>query len=81
MILPLAIRQRDCGCGVSAQAEIRASGYDCGAEMGYVTRRAIGQMKDRNYPAVLQGYGGEIVMVGIHCDSKTKAHTCEIERI
>jgi hypothetical protein len=49
--------------------------------MGYVTRRAIGQMKDRNYPAVLQGYGGEIVMVGIHCDSKTKAHTCEIERI
>lgn len=38
-------------------------------------------MKDRNYPAVLQGYGGEIVLVGIGYDSKTKAHTCEIERI
>lgn len=42
---------------------------------------AIGQIKDRNYPAVLRDYGGEIVMVGIGYDPKTKAHTCEIERI
>ena len=42
---------------------------------------AIGQIKDRNYPAVLEDYGGEIVLVGIGYDSKTKAHTCEIERI
>ncbi len=42
---------------------------------------AIRQIKDRNYPAVLQDYTGEIVMVGIHYHSKTKAHTCEIERI
>ena len=42
---------------------------------------AIGQIKDRNYPAVLRDYGGEIVMAGIHYNPKTKAHTCEIERI
>ncbi len=42
---------------------------------------AIGQMKERNYPAVLEDYGGEIVMVGINYNPKTKAHTCEIERI
>ena len=42
---------------------------------------AIGQIKERNYPAVLQGYGGEIVLVGINYDSKTKVHTCQIERM
>ena len=42
---------------------------------------AIGQIKRRNYPAVLQDYGGEIVMVGIGYNPKTKVHTCEIERI
>ncbi len=42
---------------------------------------AIGQIKQRNYPVVLQDYGGEIVMVGIGYNPKTKVHTCEIERI
>lgn len=42
---------------------------------------AIGQIKDKKYPAVLEGYGGEIVMVGINYNSRTKVHTCEIERI
>lgn len=42
---------------------------------------AIRQIKDRNYPAVLQDYGGEIVMVGINYHSKTKSHICEIGRI
>ena len=41
---------------------------------------ALEQIKERNYPAVLKDYGGEIVMVGINYDSKTKVHTCEIER-
>lgn len=40
---------------------------------------AIGQIKERNYPVILQDYGGEIVMVGINYNSKTKIHTCEIE--
>ncbi len=42
---------------------------------------AIKQMRDRNYPAVLKDYGGEIVMVGINYHSKAKTHTCKIERI
>lgn len=42
---------------------------------------AINQIKEKNYPAVLQDYGGEIVLVGINYNPKTKIHTCEIERI
>jgi len=42
---------------------------------------AIRQIKERNYPAVLQDYGGEVVMVGIDYDAKKKEHSCVIERI
>lgn len=42
---------------------------------------AIRQVKERNYPAVLKDYGGEIVLVGIAYDAKKKAHSCVIERI
>ena len=42
---------------------------------------AIGQIKERNYPAVIQDYGGEIVLVGINYDEKTKEHSCLIERV
>ena len=41
----------------------------------------IEQIKNRNYPAVLNGYGGELVLVGINYDQKTKDHSCKIERI
>ncbi len=42
---------------------------------------AIRQIRDRNYPAVLADYYGEIVLVGTSYNSKTKQHTCHIERI
>ena len=42
---------------------------------------AIAQIKDRNYPAILNDYGGELVLVGINYDQKTKDHSCKIERI
>ena len=42
---------------------------------------AIRQGKERNSPAVLKDYGGEIVLVGIGYDAKKKAHSCVIERI
>lgn len=42
---------------------------------------AIQQMKQKDYPAALKGYGSEIVMVGINYNVKTKVHTCKIERI
>nr|WP_305142289.1 AAA family ATPase [uncultured Acetatifactor sp.] len=42
---------------------------------------AIRQVKERNYPAVLKDYGGEIVLVGIAYDARKKTHSCVIERI
>lgn len=42
---------------------------------------AIRQIKERNYPAVLKGYGGEVVVVGLSYDAKKKEHSCVIERI
>ncbi len=42
---------------------------------------AIQQVKERNYPAVLKDYGGEIVIVGISYDAKKKDHRCVIERV
>lgn len=41
---------------------------------------AIHQIKDRDYPHALQGYGGDILLVGINYDEKSKKHTCQIEK-
>lgn len=41
---------------------------------------ALQQIKKRNYPEVLEDYGGEIVMVGINYDAVKKKHSCVIER-
>ena len=42
---------------------------------------AISQIKEKNYPAVLEEYGGDIVLVGINYDEESKMHSCRIERI
>jgi len=41
---------------------------------------AIQQIKDRDYPHALKDYGGDILLVGINYDEKTKKHTCRIEK-
>ena len=41
---------------------------------------AIQQIKDRDYPHALKDYGGDILLVGINYDEKTKKHTCKIEK-
>lgn len=41
---------------------------------------AIRQIKEKNYPAALEEYGGEVVMAGINYDAKKKIHSCLIER-
>lgn len=41
---------------------------------------AIRQIRDRNYPAVLGEYGGDILLVGISYDESKKTHSCVIER-
>ena len=40
---------------------------------------AIAQVRDRDYPAVLRGWGGPVLLVGITYNRKTKAHVCRIE--
>ena len=40
---------------------------------------AIDQIKDRNYPSSLLEYTGNILLVGINYDKKTKKHECVIE--
>ena len=41
---------------------------------------ALAQIKERNYPQIFEGYGSEMLLVGINYDVKTKKHTCAIER-
>ena len=42
---------------------------------------AINQIKDRNYPGLPAELSGEVVLVGINYDEKTKEHTCRIEKM
>ena len=42
---------------------------------------AVAQIKDRNYPAVLEPYVKEIILVGISYNETRKKHTCVIEKI
>ncbi len=39
---------------------------------------AIRQILDKNYPRILERFGGKIVLVGINYDEDTKKHTCRI---
>jgi len=39
---------------------------------------AIAQILDRDYPQVLRGWGGPILLVGVSYDPKTKQHRCHI---
>lgn len=42
---------------------------------------AVAQARGRRYADALAPYGGEALIVGVAYDSKTKRHTCKIERI
>lgn len=42
---------------------------------------AVEQIRKNHYPAALKDYGGEIVVVGINYDARTKEHSCVIERV
>lgn len=41
---------------------------------------AINQIKQQNYAGALSHYSGEIILVGISYDKKSKKHSCTIER-
>ena len=40
---------------------------------------AIKQIKDKKYPASLEKYKDDLIMIGINYDKETKKHTCVIE--
>ena len=42
---------------------------------------ALAQILQRDYPDVLRSWGGELLLVGIAYDSKTKKHACTITRM
>lgn len=42
---------------------------------------AISQIKRQNYGVALKSYFGEVILVGINYDRKTKKHSCVIERV
>lgn len=41
---------------------------------------AISQIKEKKYVQAIENYGGDILLVGINYDKKTKIHECRIER-
>lgn len=41
---------------------------------------ALQQIKEKRYPASIKGYTGNILLVGINYDEKTKVHECLIEQ-
>ena len=40
---------------------------------------AIRQIREKHYPDALKGFGGEVLLVGVSYDAKTKRHTCVME--
>ncbi|MGN0048965.1 MAG: AAA family ATPase [Bacteroides sp.] len=49
-------------------------------KFNHTTDTAISQIKQKNYPAKLVEYTGDILLVGINYDKETKLHICKIER-
>ena len=41
---------------------------------------AIDQIKRKQYPAKLEQYAGNLLLVGVNYDKETKTHTCKIEK-
>ncbi len=48
-------------------------------KMNRSAHSAIKQIKNRNYPERLKGYGGKILLVGISYNAKSNVHKCLIE--
>ncbi|MEE0522142.1 MAG: PD-(D/E)XK nuclease domain-containing protein [Bacteroidaceae bacterium] len=47
---------------------------------GHSAEKAIAQIKNQSYYSKLAEYSGNIILVGINYDKKTKSHTCKIEK-
>jgi len=45
-----------------------------------LAEKALEQIKEKQYPQSLLQYTGQILLIGINYDKKTKEHSCKIER-
>ena len=43
-------------------------------------QEAMNQIKDRHYQEALDQYQGDVLLVGVNYDEKTKKHDCIIEK-
>ena len=43
-------------------------------------KAAIQQIKEKKYPRALEDYGGDVLLVGVSYDKKSKEHQCVIEK-
>lgn len=46
----------------------------------YSAEKAVEQIRKKDYTDCFKDYSGEILLVGINYDKKSKEHTCKIER-
>ena len=44
-------------------------------------KTAVEQIRNRKYTQALEQFAGDILLVGINYDKKSKEHTCVIERL
>lgn len=42
---------------------------------------ALNQIKDKHYPESVKEYTGDMLLIGINYDKKTKVHTCGMEKV
>ena len=80
------IREFPSGNGFADLAFIPRKGVDAPAivaELKYNKEAggAISQIKDKHYTENLEAFNGEILLVGISYDEKSKMHSCQIEKV
>jgi hypothetical protein len=80
------IREMPAGIGFADIVYIPRHGSDKPAmvvELKYnqKAKTAIEQIKAKQYPKSLLDYKGNLLLVGVNYDKKTKEHTCEIEEM
>jgi hypothetical protein len=79
------IRELPAGYGFADMVYVPKPGVDKPAmiiELKYDKKveTAINQIKQKRYIKALEGYSGEVLLVGVNYDKDTKEHTCVIEK-
>ena len=62
-----------------SRSEVKEDGKEATKLELYKATAAIQQIKEKNYVQAVSNYTGNILLVGIAYDKKTKVHECEIE--